>query len=97
MIDQLSSATSKPAPAVSAPAPAATRKPSASPDVVPVAPISPRLRYDSTSGVVVTEFLKENGNVDSQIPSAAVLAYLRVGLQADGTGAPQENAEPLKA
>jgi hypothetical protein len=48
------------------------------------APISPRLRYDAVSGVVVTEFLDQGGSVQAQTPSTAVLAYLRAGLGEDG-------------
>lgn len=57
---------------------------------IEIAPISPRLRFDAVSGVVVTEFL--NGkNIASQTPSAAALAYLRAGLSPDGSPKPQEN------
>jgi hypothetical protein len=48
-------------------------------------PLSPRLRYDSVSGIVITEFLDQAGGVQTQAPSNAVLAYLRAGLSADGT------------
>lgn len=47
-------------------------------------PISPRLRYDAGSGVVVTEFLDHTGNVQTQSPGNAALAYLRAGLGVDG-------------
>jgi len=54
-------------------------------------PISPRLRFDAAAGVVVTEFL--NGkSVASQTPSAAALAYLRVGLNAEGMPKTDDNA-----
>ena len=62
------------------------------PPVVYTAPINPRLRFDAPSGVVVTEFLKDGKNVESQVPSAAALAYLRAGLQADGLSK-QENSD----
>ncbi len=55
-----------------------------------VAPINPRLRYDPTSGVVVTEFLDSSGTVQTQAPSTAVLAYLRAGLTEDGLGKKDE-------
>jgi hypothetical protein len=47
-------------------------------------PLNPRLVYDRLAGVVITEFLSQSGNVELQTPSSAVLAYLRVGLGADG-------------
>jgi hypothetical protein len=47
-------------------------------------PINPRLRFDAAAGVVVTEFLSSGGEVQTQSPSNAVLAYLRVGLGSDG-------------
>ncbi|MBI3418877.1 MAG: hypothetical protein HY053_01915 [Proteobacteria bacterium] len=62
---------------------ASTKTSDAKTPPVDVAPISPRLRFDSVSGVVVTEFLKR-GSIQAQVPSDAVLAYLRQGLQADG-------------
>jgi hypothetical protein len=62
---------------------APAKKPDA-PEPVYTAPINPRLRFDAPSGVVVTEFLKNGKDVQSQVPSAAALAYLRAGLQADG-------------
>lgn len=48
-------------------------------------PLSPRLRYDAVSGVVITEFLDQSGAVSAQTPNNAVLAYLRVGLDSDGS------------
>jgi hypothetical protein len=57
---------------------------SAKAPTVDTAPISPRLRFDAVSGVVVTEFLKNGNNVQAQVPSVAVLAYLRAGLGPDG-------------
>lgn len=47
-------------------------------------PLNPRLVYDRLAGVVITEFLNHAGTVQLQTPSSAVLAYLRVGLGADG-------------
>jgi hypothetical protein len=46
-------------------------------------PISPRIVVDPLAGVI-TEFLTSSGQVQSQIPSAAVVAYLRAGLTSDG-------------
>lgn len=53
-----------------------------------VSPLSPRLRFDPSSGIVITEFLDQNGGLQAQSPSNAVLAYLRVGLAADGQHVP---------
>lgn len=57
---------------------------SASAKTVNAQPLNPRLRYDTLSGIVITEFLNQSGSVQLQTPSSAVLAYLRVGLGADG-------------
>lgn len=61
-------------------------------------PLNPRLVYDKLAGVVVTQFLSQSGNVQLQSPSAAVLAYLRVGLGADGRSKyqPEPEAQPEK-
>lgn len=48
--------------------------------------VNPRLRYDATSGVIVTEFLDKAGTVQASSPNTAVLAYLRAGLTEDGRG-----------
>lgn len=58
-------------------------------------PISPRIRQDSISATVVTEFVGSNGEVSQQVPSVAALAYLRAGLTAQGT--PKPEAEAAKA
>lgn len=55
--------------------------------------VNPRLRYDATSGVIVTEFLDRAGAVQASSPNTAVLAYLRAGLTEDGRG----EASKLKA
>lgn len=54
------------------------------------APISPRLVFDPSAGAMVTEFVGKDGKVSAQVPSAAALAYLRAGLNANGQ---QETAE----
>jgi hypothetical protein len=61
----------------------------------PDTPISPRIVVDPLAGVI-TEFLNTTGQVQSQIPSAAVVAYLRVGLDASGQAKPQpgEDTKP---
>jgi len=45
--------------------------------------ISPRIIVDPLAGVI-TQFLTDAGQVQSQIPSAAVVAYLRAGLTSTG-------------
>jgi hypothetical protein len=57
-------------------------------------PLNPRLVYDRLAGVVVTEFLNSSGVVQLQAPSAAVLAYLRVGLGSDGRSLPSDDPQP---
>lgn len=61
------------------------------------APISPRLRYDSVSGVVITEFLDRTGAIQAQSPTNAVLAYLRAGLGSDGVAKKDSSAETTEA
>jgi hypothetical protein len=61
--------------APSAPSPTGTQEVSA---------ISPRIITDSTTGVVITQFLGVNDTVQVQTPSAAAVAYLRIGLTASG-------------
>lgn len=62
----------------------ASQADSVSAKVATAQPLNPRLRYDRLAGVVITEFLNQSGTVQLQTPSSAVLAYLRVGLGADG-------------
>lgn len=52
---------------------------------VQVAPLSPRMTVDPTAGVVIMEYLTDAGDKTAQLPSEAVVAYLRSGLSADGT------------
>ena len=40
--------------------------------------------FDVTSGAVITQFLNNSGQVQSQFPSSVAVAYLRAGLTADG-------------
>lgn len=49
-----------------------------------VQPLSPVVRQDGLSGVLVTQYFSGDGQVESQIPSDAVLNYLRQGLTATG-------------
>jgi hypothetical protein len=94
MIENISPVAGTPAQKSSASATEApAKKPDNAPPPVYTAPINPRLRFDAPSGVVVTEFLKDGKDVQSQVPSAAALAYLRAGLQADGLSK-QDSTEP---
>lgn len=53
--------------------------------------ISPHIIIDPLAGVI-TQFLNSSGQVQSQIPSSAVVAYLRDGLGPDGRAKPSETA-----
>ncbi len=47
--------------------------------------ISPsRLLSDPLSGVVITQYFDNTGQVVSQVPTQTVVAYLQIGLTADG-------------
>jgi hypothetical protein len=98
MIEQISGAAAASTQSVaSKPASPKTEAPKVA-AVVDTQPISPRLRFDAVSGVVVTEFL--NGkSVTAQTPSAAALAYMRMGLTADGMPEPDVGDEhpPVEA
>ena len=52
--------------------------------------LSPSMRADPTTGVLVVQYLSGAGDVTTQLPSAVALAYLRSGLTA--TGQPKEKA-----
>jgi len=84
MIEQIKAAAAATPPVAAKSGSSAKAEPAKIATVVDTQPISPRLRFDAVSGVVVTEFLN-GSSVTSQTPSAAALAYLRVGLSADGT------------
>lgn len=68
---------------VTAPSPAApmTNAPSVAPQIQR---LSPAIRFDPASGIMITEYFDGKGDVQTQIPSAASVAYLRVGLTATG-------------
>lgn len=73
--------------------PAAAPTPAASVTAKPlVAPsnstISPRIVVDPSAGVII-QFLSSSGQVQNQIPSSTVVAYLRAGLTPDGLQKPQ--------
>ena len=55
-------------------------------------PISPRIVVDPLAGVI-TQFLSTDGQVQSQIPSAAVVAYLRAGLTSNGQTKPSPETQ----
>ena len=48
-------------------------------------PLSPRLVSDPVAGVVIAQYLSSTGETSMQLPSQAVVAYLRSGLTADGS------------
>ncbi len=47
-------------------------------------PISPVIRQDSVSGVLITQYLSTEGQVKAQFPSTVAVAYLRAGLTENG-------------
>jgi hypothetical protein len=60
------------------------------------APISPRIVVDPLAGPI-TEFLTSTGQIQTQIPSAAVVAYLRAGLTSTGLVKPTPETEAQSA
>lgn len=60
-----------------------------------VQPISPVIKSDAISGTLITQYFTGSGQVDTQIPSVAALAYLRQGLTS--TGLPKESQEATVA
>ena len=74
-------------PVASASAPAAVAAASAQP-IDNDTSISPRIVIDPLAGEII-EFLSTTGQVQSQIPSSTVVAYLRAGLTPDGLSKPQ--------
>jgi len=52
--------------------------------------LSPNMSADPTTGVLVVQYLSDNGSVVTQLPSDVALAYLRSGLTA--TGQPKKGA-----
>ena len=52
--------------------------------------LSPNMRADPMSGVLVVQYLSGDGDVTTQFPSDVALAYLRSGLTE--TGQPRERA-----
>jgi hypothetical protein len=58
--------------------------------------ISPRIIVDPVAGAI-TQFLNTTGQVETQIPSAAVVAYLRAGLTSAGLAKPQEKHQQAES
>ena len=55
--------------------------------------VSPQMREDPVAGVLITEYLSEDGQVRMQVPSEAAVAYLRSGLTASGLPNLEETPE----
>jgi hypothetical protein len=53
--------------------------------------ISPRIVVDPSAGVII-QFLSSTGQLQNQIPSSTVVAYLRAGLTPEGLSKPQSQA-----
>jgi len=84
------------APAARAPAPASSQANAQTESLAvktQVRPLSPSLKFDPVAGVMITEYLDSSGKIESQIPSAASVAYLRVGLTANGQQPEQTDVE----
>ncbi|HAX90775.1 MAG TPA: hypothetical protein DCY07_01005 [Rhodospirillaceae bacterium] len=78
----------------SASAPAPAESAAASTGVTRVA-LSPRIKSDPAAGIMIAEYLSSTGEKQLQTPSAAVVAYLRSGLTAEGL--PQhDDVQPVK-
>jgi len=54
------------------------------------APLSPRMTSDPAAGVIVMEYLSDDGSMTMQLPSRTVVAYLRSGLSEAGLPIPDE-------
>ena len=51
------------------------------------------MQADPATGVIVTKYLASNGDVQTQMPSTAALAYLRMGLSETGAPKPKVAGE----
>jgi hypothetical protein len=60
-----------------------------------VQPLSPTLKFDPVADVMITEYYNSAGKIESQLPSTASIAYLRVGLTA--TGEPRKSPQQISA
>lgn len=65
------------------PAPAPPSQDSKAAEAQLTAPTSPRITVDPRAGVIL-QFLDSKGQVESQSPTFAAVAYLRAGLTRDG-------------
>lgn len=95
MVDVIGSSATSSNPAVrsTAKTPSVAQEQTAPTTKQDVQPISPVLRSDPLAGVMITEYRSEDGTVTSQIPSAAAVAYLRMGLTATGEKPQDETAK----
>lgn len=50
-------------------------------------PLSPSMRSDPTTGILITEYFSSSGQVRMQIPSQAAIAYMRSGMAAKAESA----------
>lgn len=50
-----------------------------------ISPLSPRMTSDPMAGIMIMEYLSNDGDTAVQIPSTTVVAYLRSGLSETGT------------
>lgn len=56
-------------------------------------PVSPHMVLDPSAGVMISEYYNASGNLQSQIPSAAAVSYLRMGLSSSGAPKTEDNVE----
>ena len=71
----------------------ASDKPAVSPSLdLGVTALSPRMRSDPIAGILITEYLSDDGQVERQYPSEVAVAYLRSGLMENGTVDPDNVA-----
>ncbi|MEJ0063023.1 MAG: hypothetical protein WDO70_07440 [Alphaproteobacteria bacterium] len=87
MLGELSNITAT-SPAISRSDPAASRPAEQSASATPAsedsqAQASPRIQVDPVAGVIL-QFLDPQGEVETQTPSFAAVAYLRAGLTGEG-------------
>lgn len=77
---------------VQAPAQAPSSDGGGDASAVTSAPLSPRMTSDPAAGVIVMEYISDQGVMTMQLPSRTVVAYLRSGLSEAGLPIPDENA-----
>lgn len=53
-------------------------------------PLSPRMTSDPAAGVMVMEYISDDGVMTMQLPSRTVVAYLRSGLSEAGLPIPDD-------